>query len=169
MIGRSVDPGHGLDDLAVESLRLPGNADDRRRPQGLDRRQKIGTELMIVGIGKLMADEIGTAPDDKSLGIDKPSSGGGPPPATGRHRPSPRPSDRRCRYRLPGPEEEEFLVRQVAAGDAQAEKMPATVTEAVPWISSLKQQTSSRYFCSSRKALRLAKSSNWIIAPGYSC
>ena len=48
----------------------------------------------------------------------------------------------------------------------RAEKSPATVTEAVPWISSLKQQTVSRYFCSRWKAFLLAKSSNWIMQPG---
>ena len=34
-----------------------------------------------------------------------------------------------------------------------AEKMPATVTEAVPWMSSLKQHTLSRYLRSRRNAL----------------
>ena len=50
-----------------------------------------------------------------------------------------------------------------------AEKMPATVTEAVPWMSSLKQQTRSRYRRSRRNALWLAKSSNWTTMPGNTC
>ena len=49
-----------------------------------------------------------------------------------------------------------------------AERIPATTTAAVPWMSSLKVATRSWYFCSSRNALWLAKSSNWITTPGKS-
>ena len=47
-----------------------------------------------------------------------------------------------------------------------ADLRPASVTEAVPWMSSLNVQTRSWYLCSRRKALALAKSSNWMSTPG---
>ncbi len=47
-----------------------------------------------------------------------------------------------------------------------AENMPASATAAVPWMSSLKTQARSRYWCSRRNAAWLAKSSNWISTPG---
>jgi hypothetical protein len=47
-----------------------------------------------------------------------------------------------------------------------AENTPASATEAVPWMSSLKVQMLLRYFSSRRKALWLAKSSNWMMTSG---
>ena len=47
-----------------------------------------------------------------------------------------------------------------------AEKMPASATAAVPWMSSLNVQMRSRYRSSSRKAFWLAKSSNCTTTPG---
>ena len=47
-----------------------------------------------------------------------------------------------------------------------ADRMPASATAAVPWMSSLNVQIRSRYFSSSRNALWLAKSSNCTTTPG---
>ena len=46
------------------------------------------------------------------------------------------------------------------------EYTPASDTAAVPWMSSLKQRTRSRYFSSSAYAFGVRKSSNWISASG---
>ena len=46
------------------------------------------------------------------------------------------------------------------------EYTPASATAAVPWMSSLKQSTRSRYLFSSAYALGVRKSSNWISASG---
>ncbi len=47
-----------------------------------------------------------------------------------------------------------------------AEKIPASATPAVPWMSSSKEQKPTLYFSSRRKALRVAKSSSWTTAFG---
>lgn len=44
---------------------------------------------------------------------------------------------------------------------------PATATDAVPWISSLKVQYVSRYLSNKRNALLFPKSSNWKIVKQY--
>jgi hypothetical protein len=67
---------------------------------------------------------------------------------------------------LAGAEEEQLLVAQLAAGQAQPGEEPASATEAVPWMSSLKLQIWSRYWLSRRKALVLPKSSHWSSALG---
>ncbi len=46
------------------------------------------------------------------------------------------------------------------------EYTPASATAAVPWMSSLKQSTRSRYLFSSAYAFGVRKSSNWISASG---
>ena len=103
----------------------------------------------------------------RPLRIDQPAAPRALPPRRGPPPPSPRRRDRRCRS-PPRPRRGTACAARSSLPPVtrSAENMPASATAAVPWMSSLKVQMRSRYFCSSRKALWLAKSSNWITHAG---
>ena len=122
---------------------------------------------MLVGVRQLVLGEL-AAPrcDDEALRVEQPAArracAGSAPSAT---------IAATTRSAMPvaaspAPRKSRRWRSSVLPVTRSAEYRPASATAAVPWMSSLKVQMRSRYFFSSRNALWLAKSSNWMTTPG---
>ena len=71
-----------------------------------------------------------------------------------------------ARAGLAGAQEQQALLRELLAREAQARDHAGDRTAAVPWMSSLNEQMRSRYFWRRRNAFWLPKSSHWSSALG---
>ena len=163
-----IERAHRFDHRLRECAGWRRHADQRGRLERADRGDEVGLRRMLVGVGQLVLGQV-AAPtgDDEALGVEQPAAAPRLRRVGAACAPSPRRRDRRCRW-PPRP-------RRGRAGAGRssvppvtrsAEHRPASATAAVPWMSSLKVQIRSRYFFSRRKALWLAKSSNWTTTPG---
>ena len=131
--------------------------------------KQVGDRRMLVRERPLVLREAGASGTSRDPASRRASSAGARPPERAPAPPWPTPSGSAMPVAAsPAPWNRIVCSPSRPPVTRSAEKMPASATAAVPWMSSLNVRMRSRYFSSSRNAWWLAKSSNWTTTPGKS-